>query len=34
MPGCYARTLELDIVWADHESFTKQQDNNQRIQIN
>jgi hypothetical protein len=28
MPDCYARTLELDIVWAAHISFTKQQDNN------
>ena len=28
MPGCYARTIELDIVRADHESFTKQHDNN------
>ena len=28
MPGCYARTMELDITWADHYSFTKQQDYN------
>ena len=30
MPGCYARTLE-DIVWADHDSFTKQHDNNSEL---
>jgi len=27
LPKCYSRTLELDIVLADHESFTKQHDN-------
>jgi sulfur relay (sulfurtransferase) complex TusBCD TusD component (DsrE family) len=33
MPRCYSRTLELDIVLADHEAFTKQKDSGELIDI-
>ena len=33
MPRCYSRTLELDIVLADHEAFTKQKDSGELVEI-
>ena len=33
MPRCYSRTLELDIILADHEAFTKQKDSGELIDI-